>query len=555
MTYADYLKTELDIQIPEDLGHDFFTLNRFLESTGQFDAHTQQKAADYYGLPLVTEVTDDITAELVAPLNLSICKEYKCLPLAQNDTQIIFAMANPDLGSDIMDDYAKEHNLRVRPVYMPEGALKNIINATFDRIQQSAEDVASSLSEEPSLTDDLQATEDLLDANDDAPVIRLINSILAQAIKEKASDIHIEPFEKQVVIRFRVDGVLRTIVTPSKKLHAAMSARLKVMSELDIAETRLPQDGRFKITLAGKEMDVRISILPTSHGERVVMRLLGRDEQAILLKDMGLRDSQLIKLQNLLKEPNGIILVSGPTGSGKTTTLYAGIREINKPDINIVTVEDPVEYQLDGIGQIQVNTKIGLTFAEGLRSILRQDPDVVVIGETRDTETAQIAVQASLTGHLVLTTIHTNDAPSAVTRLIDMGIEPFLVGSSLRAVIAQRLLRTLDDSSKEEIKITPEIRKIFTDNLPKDLIPRPLKLYAPMPSELSTTGYLGRAAVCEMLEVTPGLRRLVNDNVSDTQMRELAQSEGMLTLFQEALLLAAQGKTTLEEVFRVTKAS
>lgn len=397
------------------------------------------------------------------------------------------------------------------------------------------------------LLHDLPQTEDLLDADNDAPVIRMINALLTQAVRDNASDIHIEPFETRSLVRFRVDGTLKDVVEPHRALHAAMVSRLKIMAELDISEKRLPQDGRITLKLAGRPVDVRVSTLPTGHGERVVLRLLDKEAGRLNLEKLGMEGATLVQIDDLVKQPHGIVLVTGPTGSGKTTTLYAALSRIDATVTNVMTVEDPIEYDLDGIGQTQVNPRIEMTFARALRAILRQDPDVIMIGEIRDIETAQIAVQSSLTGHLVLATLHTNDTASSVTRLTDMGIEPFLLSSSLLGVLAQRLVRCLCTQCREAYAPSAS-----------DLIllegATPTVLYRPTGCPACThTGYHRRTGIYELLRVDDGLRHLIHDRVAEQELRKYALQQGMQSLRQDGLRLVSKGVTSLEELLRVTR--
>lgn len=398
------------------------------------------------------------------------------------------------------------------------------------------------------LVHDLPQTEDLLDAENDAPVIRMINALLTQAVRENASDIHIEPFETRSVVRFRTDGTLKDVIEPHRALHAAMASRIKIMAELDIAEKRLPQDGRITLRLAGRPVDVRVSTLPTGHGERVVLRLLDKDAGRLELSRLGMQGETLVAMDALVKQPHGIVLVTGPTGSGKTTTLYAALSRIDATVTNVMTVEDPIEYDLDGIGQTQVNPRIDMSFARALRAILRQDPDVIMIGEIRDLETAQIAVQASLTGHLVLATLHTNDTASSVTRLTDMGIEPFLLSSSLLGVLAQRLVRSLCINCRESY--TPSANELLL--LENEI--QPQVLYRPVGcAQCGNSGYRGRTGIYELLTVDEGMRHLIHDHVSEQDLRNYALLHGMRGLRQDGLHLVAAGVTSLEELLRVTR--
>ena len=431
------------------------------------------------------------------------------------------------------------------------GEFDELVSALYNGADAGAAALADDLALDLDLSRLLQEIpriEDLLDSRNDAPLIRLINALFTQALREGASDIHIEPFETRSVVRLRIDGTLRDLIEPARALHAAIVSRVKIMAQLDIAEKRLPQDGRIALRVAGKPIDVRVSTIPTGHGERVVLRLLDKQAGRLDLSRLGMDDATLAQMDALIREPHGIVLVTGPTGSGKTTTLYAALSRLDPKALNIMTVEDPIEYDLDGISQTQTNTRIEMSFARALRTILRQDPDVVMIGEIRDLETAQIAVQASLTGHLVFTTLHTNDAVSAVTRLVDMGVEPFLLASSLIGVGAQRLVR----------KLCVECRKPFS--------PDPAQLrnlgfasdngtfYSPIGcSECNRSGYRGRTGIYELLSVDDDLRRLIHDRVSEQVLREHAIARGMRSLRDDGMRLAAEGVISLEEVVRVTR--
>jgi general secretion pathway protein E len=380
---------------------------------------------------------------------------------------------------------------------------------------------------------DLPAVEDLLEAANDAPIIRMLNALLTQAAKDGASDIHIEPYERSSAVRFRVDGTLREVVQPNKALHAALISRLKIMAELDIAEKRLPQDGRISLRIGGRAVDVRVSTLPSAHGERAVLRLLDKGESKFTLEGLGMSGDVLSSFHNLIQQPHGIVLVTGPTGSGKTTTLYASLGRVDTATTNVLTVEDPVEYELAGIGQTQVNPKIDLDFAKALRAILRQDPDVIMIGEIRDFETAQIAIQASLTGHLVLATLHTNDAPSAVTRLTDMGVEPFLLSSSLLGVLAQRLVR----------KLCPHCKK-----------PDERGRWHPVGcKECGMSGYKGRTGVYELMVADDKVSALIHSRAAESQLFVAAEAAGLRSMREDGERLVAEGITSAEEVMRVTR--
>jgi general secretion pathway protein E len=427
-----------------------------------------------------------------------------------------------------------------------------LIAAAYNGADAGAAALAGDLAQDLDLSRLLQEIpriEDLLESQDDAPVIRLINALFTQALRDGASDIHIEPFETRSLVRLRIDGTLRDLIELARALHGAIVSRVKIMAQLDIAEKRLPQDGRITLRVAGKPVDVRVSTIPTGHGERVVLRLLDKQAGRLDLARLGMDDTTLAQMDRLILEPHGIVLVTGPTGSGKTTTLYAALSRLDATALNIMTVEDPIEYDLDGISQTQVNTRIEMSFARALRTILRQDPDVVMIGEIRDLETAQIAVQASLTGHLVFATLHTNDAVSAVTRLVDMGVEPFLLASSLIGVVAQRLVR----------RLCLECRKPFAADAAQlralGLPPTDGTLYSAQGcAACNRSGYRGRTGIYELLPIDDDLRRLIHDRTSEQALRAHALSRGMRSLRDDGMRWAAQGVISLEEVVRVTRA-
>ncbi|MGE0331456.1 MAG: GspE/PulE family protein [Ramlibacter sp.] len=406
-------------------------------------------------------------------------------------------------------------------------ALAQRISAAYSQGESSAATVVSEVQNDADLSrmmQELPAVEDLLETSDDAPIIRMLNALLTQAARDGASDIHIEPYERTSSVRFRVDGTLREVVQPNRALHAALISRLKIMAELDIAEKRLPQDGRISLRIGTRAVDVRVSTLPSAHGERAVLRLLDKSESKLSLESVGMQGDVLRRFEQLIAQPHGIILVTGPTGSGKTTTLYAALQRLDASQGNIMTVEDPIEYELPGIGQTQVNAKIDLTFAKALRAILRQDPDVIMIGEIRDFETAQIAIQASLTGHLVLATLHTNDAASAVTRLTDMGVEPFLLSSSLLGALAQRL-----------------VRKLCTH------------CHGAGCAECGQTGYQGRTGVFELLVTDEAIRAQIHNKASEAEIRDAALKAGMVLMRDDGERLVREGITSREELVRVTR--
>jgi general secretion pathway protein E len=430
---------------------------------------------------------------------------------------------------------------------------ESILTSAFQRDSSAAKQLMEDIGNESdlfTLAEELPDTEDLLESEDDAPIIKLINAMLGEAIKEGASDIHIETFETQLLVRFRVDGVLREILRPNRKMASMLVSRIKVMSKMDIAEKRLPQDGRITLRIAGRAVDVRVSTMPSSHGERVVLRLLDKNNVRLDLEDLGMKKINRDHFSSLVRKPHGIILVTGPTGSGKSTTLYAGLSEINSKDRNILTVEDPIEFDLEGIGQTQVNAKVDMTFSRGLRAILRQDPDVVMVGEIRDLETAQMGVQASLTGHLVMSTLHTNTAAGAITRLEDMGIEPFLLSSSLLAVLSQRLVRTLCPACRvEHIPSEQEcqILGIKTSLVEPELIFRPKGCAA-----CNQTGYRGRTGIHELLIVDEGIRELIHSGHGEQAIEKYIR-QTTPSIRDDGCEKVLQGLTSLEEVLRVTR--
>jgi len=428
--------------------------------------------------------------------------------------------------------------LRLVTVRKPDDELSSAISRAYSQQQGgSAAAVVDELESDMDLSrlmQDLPKIEDLLETEDDAPIIRMINVLLTQAARDGASDIHIEPFETHSMVRFRVDGTLRDVVRPRRELHAALVSRIKIMAQLDIAEKRLPQDGRITLRIGGRPMDVRVSTLPTGHGERAVLRLLDKEAGRLDLAKLGMAPDTLAQFDRLAHQPHGILLVTGPTGSGKTTTLYAALGRLDSATTNILTVEDPIEYDLSGIGQTQVNARIDMTFAKALRSILRQDPDVVMIGEIRDLETAQIAVQASLTGHLVLATLHTNDSVSAVTRLIDMGIEPFLLSSSLLGVVAQRLVRKLCVECREPDPVTGGWRAVGC-------------------VACNRSGYHGRTGIHELFTVDDNVRALIHRGAGEAEIRTMAVAAGMRSMREDGARWVQSGVTSADEVIRVTR--
>jgi len=506
-------------------------------------------------LPTLASIpVDSIDLDLYAELPIAFTKTHAVIPLwiDEDDDSVAVAVADP-FNTSPVDDLRVLLDRSVTAWIAAPSQIKDATNKVYDRLARSAGQVIEELEEEKSDEDHLfDEIEDIVDSDDDAPIIRFVNSLLTEALKERCSDIHFEPFERTMAVRFRIDGILYNKVEAPKRLQAAISSRVKVMAQLDIAEKRLPQDGRIRIKVAGRDVDIRVSTVPVAHGERIVLRLQDRSAGLLSLDEIGIEGEKLPIWRELIRRPHGILLVTGPTGSGKTTTLYASISEVNRPDINILTVEDPIEYQMKGIGQMAVNTKIDLTFARGLRAYLRQDPDVILVGEIRDLETAEIAIQASLTGHLVLSTLHTNDAATAVNRLVDMGVEPFLVASSISGIMAQRLLRRLCTTCRVEFKPNP------ADLLEVGINPGDVRgaVYRPHDDgcdECLGTGYRGRTGIYELLTISDKTRSMVVQNLSSSEIRNQAIDEGMTTLRMDGASKFLQGLTSLEEVIRITQ--
>jgi general secretion pathway protein E len=512
--------------------------------SSELSLDTLKETAQRLGFPFQERIDDlECDSALLARLPLHFARSRRLLPLKVQDGRLLLASGNPtDLLSQ--DEVARLYDMPVSVVVTTSDEVLAAINRLYSRTADTAREVVENLVAEDLsiIATELAHPQDLLDLSDEAPVIRLLNAILFQAVKERASDIHIEPYERTLEVRFRIDGILHKMLEPPKLLQEALVSRVKIMAALNIAEKRLPQDGRFKVLVAGHEVDIRVSIVPTFFGERTVLRLLDRKQGVRSLSEVGFSPRDAGVMERLLSRSNGIILVTGPTGSGKTTTLYAAISRLDRQEKNIITIEDPIEYQLSGVGQIQVNSRIDLTFAAGLRSVLRQDPDIIMVGEIRDAETAEIAMQASLTGHLVLSTLHTNDAATAITRLIDMGIEPFMVASSLAGILAQRLVRV----------ICPHCREAYQ---PDQQIPGlPDTLYRGRGCERCFgQGTLGRSGIYELLPVDATLCGMITRRVSSGEIKEYAISRGMRTLRDDGLAKVAAGITTLEEVLRVTQ--
>lgn len=505
----------------------------------------------YVHVPYVEKITEKMAdLELLAKVPLKFLRDNSVMPVLI-DGVVTIITSNP-LKYQPIDELNLLLGGNIPMAVSSEKIILDAINRFYplEGTKQMMEELEGEQEQELGAVDFESIDEkDILAMASEAPIIKLVNHMLYQAAKQGASDIHIEPFEKELRVRYRIDGIMYQEMTPPKRIQGALISRIKIMANLNIAEKRIPQDGRIDIKVAGKPIDIRVSILPTVFGERVVMRLLDKSRSFGKLTDIGLSDRDFALLVSSIKKPNGIIYVTGPTGSGKTTTLYCVLGELNTPDVNIVTVEDPVEYQMAGIGQVAVKDKIGLTFAAALRSILRQDPDIVMIGETRDAETAQIAIQAALTGHLVLSTLHTNSAPASITRLLDMGVEPFLIASSVVLIMAQRLVRTLCPKCKAPYQPADDLLKSVGLTVKEA---KTITFYKPVGCEdCNNTGYKGRLAVFELMEMTPEIARLTMERSNTMVIRQQAIKDGMTMLLQDGLRKIKAGLTTIDEVLGV----
>lgn len=498
----------------------------------------------------------ELDEETVGSIPADNAKAYQCVPIEYNPSsrQLKIAIKSPE-NFQAVDDLRLLMGAKVEAVVASPDQVDALLSKYYAK-EESIQDAVSALASDSKLSElgthsdqsiDLDA---VIEAADDNQVIKLLNLVLLQAIRDRASDIHFEPFETEFKMRYRIDGVLYEMVPPPKHLGTAITSRIKVMAGLDIAERRLPQDGRIELKVGGNPVDLRVAVLPTIYGESVVMRVLDRGNVELSLDRVGFREDDLKFFRSLIHKPNGIVIVTGPTGSGKTTTLYAALAELNDIETKLLTAEDPVEYDIDGLCQVQVNPEAGLTFASALRSFLRQDPDVILVGEIRDLETAQIAVQASLTGHLVMTTLHTNDAPSSIIRLVDLGIEPFLLTATIEGIVAQRLARTLDPKIKEAY-IPDEVELMELGLRPEDVKGR--EFYRPGPSAASVGGgYKGRMALFEIMSMDDEMRDLVIQDASTAILRKHARKKGMRTLRESGLLAIYEGLTTVDEVLRET---
>lgn len=498
-------------------------------------------------LPLTGTADLPEEAPDIGKLSLRYLKQNLLLPVAVTDTDMVVVMANPR-DKRAFKALAMASGKNIIPQVGVASEIENGIEKLYGGGRSAMGQIIDSLDGEG---DDLEDVEHLRDLASEAPVIRLVNLIMQRAVEARASDIHIEPFENRLKVRYRIDGVLQEVEAPPASSTAAVISRVKIMARLNIAERRLPQDGRIMHRVQGKELDLRVSTIPTSHGESVVMRILDRESIVLDFNSLGFDEKLKARFIKDLEMPHGIILVTGPTGSGKTTTLYTALSSINTPARKIITVEDPVEYQLEGINQIQAQSSIGLDFAHALRAIVRQDPDVIMIGEMRDLETARIAIQSALTGHLVLSTIHTNDAAGGITRMMDMGVEDYLLTSTVNAIMAQRLVRTLSKGASESVKLLPEMAAEmgFNQIIEQDSY----TVFRPMPTNENPTGYYGRTTILELLQMSDPIRRLIMQGATSGDIHDQSVKEGMRTMYQDGLLKCLQGVTTIEEVLRVTQ--
>jgi general secretion pathway protein E len=506
-----------------------------------------------FGVPILPELpTDHMSVEFTRKVPIQYLKKQKMVPVETPDAFLV-AVNDPSNFQAVDDLMRLLGRDDAEVVLASEGTILSAINSAYDLGRDSAQEFIQIMNGDSadSIISEIEETADLLDETSDAPIIKLVNLVLAQAIKDRSSDIHIEPYANSLKIRYRIDGMLYNLLNLPRRIQSSLVSRIKIMAKLNIAEKRLPQDGRIEVKIGDKSVDIRVSVIPTAFGERVVLRLLDKSQALLTLSDLGLDEAKVAQFNRLIKSPYGIVLVTGPTGSGKTTSLYAALSKINSPSINIITIEDPIEYQIEGIGQIQVNPKIDLTFATGLRSIVRQDPDVILVGEVRDRETAEIAIQSSLTGHLVFSTLHTNDAASAITRLIDMGIEPFLVASSVIAIVAQRLVRVLCPRCKEAYE--PDAESLIDAGIPRSAVNGRQIFRRKGCNACMNTGYRGRTGIFEIMIMDEGVKKLILRTSDSNQINDEAVRNGMSTLVQDGARRVLDGITTIEEVLRVTR--
>ncbi len=518
------------------------------------DENLAEFLSQHFKVPNIDISHDDIDPAVLGLIPSEMAHRYEIVPVKRQGKVLTLAMSNPtDLYA--IEDVKFHTGLEVSPCVVAEGTLRHALMKYYetrkelDTIspEEKAEDAELEFMESEEEEQDIAQLEA---AGRSAPVLKLVNFLITDAVKRGASDIHIEPYEKLLRVRFRLDGVLQEVMTPPYRLKAAISSRVKIMSKLDIAERRIPQDGRIKVRVADKLIDLRVSVVPTLFGEKIVMRILDQSSLMLDMTDLGFEEDVLRRFLKAIEQPLGIVLVTGPTGSGKSTTLYSALSRLNTPEVHILTVEEPIEYNLRGINQIQVNEEIGLTFAAALRAFLRQSPNIIMVGEIRDSETAEIAVRAALTGHLVLSTIHTNDAPSTINRLIDMGVEPFLVAASVSLIQAQRLVRKVCKDCKEPVTIEPKLLREAGIN-PEQLEGHTIYRGTGCPN-CNNTGYKGRIAVFEVMPVNPEIRKLILERASTSAITAVAKENGMRTLREDALLKLKKGVTTIEEVIRET---
>jgi type IV pilus assembly protein PilB len=525
---------------PKSLGRVLIDLG-FIRERDLVKALAQQVGLDFVDL---SEYPIEATATMLLPEQLA--RRYRALPIAEQDGRLLVAMSDP-ANVYALDDIRSVTGRDVKPLVATAQDVEQAINK-YSQLGDQVEAIASEAAEQL----DEGADTDIDAAVEDAPIVRLVNAIMTQAVQDRASDVHIEPTEKDVRVRFRVDGVLHEVMHSPKNIQNGLLSRLKVMAELNIAEKRVPQDGRIGMKVANRQLDLRVATLPTVHGEKIVIRILDKTQALLKLSDLGFHRRAFERYQESFTKPYGALLVTGPTGSGKSTTLYATLNILNNEDRNIITVEDPVEYRLHGVNQVQVNTKAGLTFASALRSILRADPDIVLIGEIRDRETAMISIEAALTGHLVLSTLHTNDAPSAITRLTEMEVETFLVASAVDCVVAQRLARKLCDRCRQAY--TPEPEELIEAGLPEEYVAQVKEAFRPVGCPAcSNTGYRGRMGLYEVMGMSEEIERMTVERASSDAIRAVAIRQGMLTLREDGLDKAIRGLTSIEEIARVVK--
>ena len=528
-----------------------------LVKLGYADADDVMKAkAEQYGMDFVQLREIEIPASVISLVPESIARENQVMPLSEEAGMIKVIMHNP-MDFETVDKLRFVLNREIEVALSSKAAILESINHYYGGATTETESVDSMLQEFTDTAIDFsddsggsnKSMSNVLEEGD-APIIRLVHLIIQEAVTMRASDIHIEPFTDRVRIRYRIDGVLMERDSPPRRLLSSIVSRLKIMGSIDIAEKRRPQDGRIKVTVAGKDIDLRVSILPTNHGQSVVMRILDRDNIKVGLRDLGFGEDDWKRFSVLIKRPNGILLVTGPTGSGKTTTLYAALNELNRPDVKIITAEDPVEYYLPGVNQCEVRAKIGMTFARIIRAMLRQNPNILLVGEIRDEETANTAIQASLTGHLVFSTLHTNDAPSAVTRLVDIGVQPFLVASSVMAILAQRLVRKICPKCKQ--RTDPPAHMLQAIGLKPEIVKKANFMKGKGCAYCNKGGYRGRMGIYEMMSMTSAIREMTFKGESTEALRKMGRKQGMHTLFEDGLIKAIKGQTTLEEVLRIT---